>query len=178
MPKIKLDKELSAKFVGYLKLREAQKEAANALNREKTVVKNVFKDGIKNKQFLIGTYALAGGFRFDYNQTQSDVIDVEDFFKLYEAKEITREQLLKCISVQKAQVDNHVGSDVSLRLSTTKTGKEFDVRITELDIDAPKENVMVTPDVAAPTTRKIKPKVTAQAPAKTAIRRIKLSSKK
>lgn len=145
------------------------------MNREKTVIKNVFKDGIKNRQFPVGTYFVTGGFRFDYNQTTSDIIEVEDFFKLYEAKEITREQLLRCISVSKGAVDTHVGSDVTLKLAKPKIGKEFDVRISELDIDAPHENVIVTPLEQAPIVRKktqLKKPVSV-APAKTKIRRIK-----
>lgn len=145
------------------------------MNREKTVLKNIFKDGIKNRQFEVGTYIISGGYRFDYNQTSSDVIEVEDFFKLYENKEITREQLLKCISVAKGAVDTHVGSDVTLKLAIPKIGKEFDVRISELPIDAPEENVMVVPDAKVPIVRKKAPlrKPVSVAPAKPTIRRIK-----
>lgn len=178
MSKEKLSKELSAKFADYLKLRKAAKDTTNELNREKTVLKNFFKDGIKNRQFEVGTHVITGGYRFDYNQTQTDVIDVEDFFKLYEDGEITREQLLRCISVGKAAVDTHVGSDITLRLAQTKTGKDFDVRITELGIDDPREEVIVTPTAAIVRKKNPLKKPVAQAPAKPVIRRVRLSTKK
>ena len=180
MAKQKLDKELSAKFAEFLKLREAAKTANNAVNREKTVLKNVFKDGIKNRAMVIGTYVLHGGYRFDYSQTESSVIEPEDFLKLLEAGEITRDQFLRCISVQKGNVDTHVGSDVGLRLSKSKTGKEFDVRVSELDIDAPRESVLVVPDAEKPIVRKkpLSRKTTSLTPAKTSIKRVKIKTKK
>lgn len=176
MAKQPLPKELSAKFAEYLKLRKEAKESGNAQNRQKTVLKNIFKDGYKANQFRLGTHVILDGVRFDYNQTQSDYIDVEDFFKLYEEKKITREQLLKCISVGKGNVETHVGSDVALELTQSKTGKEFDVRVTDLPIDAPKESVIVIPEEAKRITRK-KVKPQQAAPAKATIRRLKPASR-
>lgn len=119
---------------------------------------------------------ITGGFRFDYNQTETEVIPPEDFLALYERGEITKEQFLKCISVGKANVDTHVGSDVTLKLSQTKIGKEFDVRVTELDIDAPREEVIVLPTPQVNIVRKKAPlkKPVQQTAAKPAVRRIKL----
>jgi len=180
MAKQKLDKTLSVKFAEYVKLREEAKEVTNKLNREKTVLKNIFKDGIKNRQFVVGTYIQHNGFQFDYNQTATDIIEPEDFVSLWESGQITKEQFLKCISVQKGAVDTHVGSDVTLSLSKTKTGKDFDIRIKELDIDTPKESVIVIPDTKnAPLARR-KPvrKPVAVAAAKPTIRRIRIKPKK
>lgn len=140
------------------------------------MIKNVFKSGIKNQQFQVGTYVLADGFRFDYSQTETEVIEPSDFFALYEKKQITREQFLKCISVRKGDVDTHVGSDVSLQLARSKIGKDFDVRVKMLDIDAPAERVMVTPDSQKPIVRsRIRPKASVSATAaKPTIRRVKI----
>lgn len=175
-----MNKELSVKFAEYLTLRDVAKDATNAVNRGKTVLKNVFKDGIKNQQFVIGTYALYGGYRFDYNQTESDIIETADFFALYESGQITRDQFLKCVSVQKGAVDTHIGSDVTLRLAKSRIGKEFDVRVTQLDIDSGNESVIAVPEVEQPIARKkqLSRRTVTTAPAKALIRRINIKTKK
>jgi len=161
-------------------LRDTAKDATNAVNRGKTILKNVFKDGIKNRQFVIGTYVLHGGYRFDYSQTESTVIEANDFLALYESGNITRDQLLKCVSVQKGSVDTYIGSDVALRLAKNKIGKEFDVRVTQLDIDSENESVVVVPETEQPIIRKrsLARNTKTTAPAKVLIRRIHIKTKK
>jgi len=180
MAKQKIGKELSEKFAEYLTLRDVAKDATNAVNRGKTVLKNVFKDGIKNSQFVIGTYVLHGGYRFDYSQTESEVIETNDFLTLYESGQITRDQFIKCVSVQKGSVDTYIGSDVTLRLVKNRIGKEFDVRITQLDIDSANESVIVVPEAEQPIIRKklFARNTKTTAPAKTLVRRINVKTKK
>ena len=180
MPRLKLEKELSSAFVDFLTLKKAASEATNAVNRQKTVLKNIFKERIKTGKWELGTYVEAAGTRFDYSVTEKEVIEPEDFLAMYENGDITKEQFLRCISVQKGSVDTHVGSDVTLKLANKVHGDSYDVRTSDMDIEDVSKEAVVTPSAPmVPKRRKKvggKPKAEAGAKPKL-MRRIRLKGK-
>lgn len=173
MPKEKLSNELRSLAIAYVNEKARAKEHTNAVNRLKTQLKNFFKERIIKKEWQLGTYAVTSGLRLDYSANESTYIDPEDFLEMYQKKKITKEQFLKCISVQKGAVSTHLGSDIALQLERETEGDKLDIRIKELSIDENNQDYLFVPQLAK--TPKVRRRVLGEKPkaAPTAAKRMK-----
>ena len=72
---------------------------------------------------------------FRYEAAESEKLDAEAILELYDNEEITREQFLRMINIDKTQAKNVLGGDLVAELTVTETGKTVDVRIRQLPIE-------------------------------------------
>ena len=93
------------------------------------------KDHWAKEQLPIGSYIHAGGQGFQYAATESSVIDPEEVMKLYEAKEISREQFINMIVINAPTAKNVLGGDQVADFTKTVVGNKVDVRMSALPVE-------------------------------------------
>ncbi|QXN72541.1 hypothetical protein RCKICKAPOO_75 [Rhodobacter phage RcKickapoo] len=82
------------------------------------------------------------------------MIDPEYILKLYEKKQITREQLLRVMSVGKADAASELGGDIVLAATVTKLGKKADIRMSDLPVERLNDEYILEADRANIPSRK------------------------
>ena len=179
MPKSQVSKELRASLEKLLEQQALKKEHTNAFNRLNTEVRNIFKARIQSNDWTLGTKIRFGGHEFAYDASDSTVIDPADLYTKLKDGEITEEQFLKCIKVNKSDVSTVLGSDVTLTLETPVKGENYSVRIKELPLDDKDDEYIAVPTATSikRKTRRSLGKVTSVKPIPTGTRKIKVKRK-
>jgi hypothetical protein len=139
MPKKQLPKQLKAEAAEYLKLDAASKEASNATNRQKTALRNAVKGFWATEGLPHGSYIVTNGLQIKYEAAESSKLSTEKVLELYEDGEITREQLIQLLNVDRTQANTILGGDIVASISYTEVGKKADIRIEKLPIERLKE---------------------------------------
>lgn len=111
------------------------KEAGNAANRQKTVLRNAIKDHWQREGLPIGSFARVAGFDIRYEANETSSIDAEKVMELYEAGEISREQFLRTLKVNATEAKNVLGGDQVAAFTVTEVGKSVDIRMDSLPIE-------------------------------------------
>jgi hypothetical protein len=154
MPKLKLSDDLKKLLDTFITEKRLASEHTNAKNRATTALRNHFKENVQTKQWPLGTQVAYGGSLIEYKPTDRTEILPEDFYKMLEDGEITKEQFLKCISVRKSDVATHVGSDVLLTLETPTEGDKYDIRVSDMPADDAKHEYVLVPVATGAIKRK------------------------
>ena len=135
MPKEKLPKPIADAALSYVKLAETAREATNAANRQKTVLKNEVKSHWITEKLPIGSYVRCGGFEFRYEGAETTTYDTEAILKAFEEGEITREAFLRIMKVDPKQLANVFGADQAADLTMTTVGDKLDIRVESLPVE-------------------------------------------
>lgn len=77
----------------------------------------------------IGSFIRSGGLDIKYEATENVKLDTEKVFALYENGEISRDQLLRMISISKSEAKKIIGGDQVAEFEITVTGDSADIRI-------------------------------------------------
>lgn len=152
--KHKLPPALKAAAKAFRDAYEKQREATNAATRCKTALRNAVKDEWVRRQLPTGSSVVVGGSEFTFAVTESEVIDPEFILKLYERKQITREQLLRVMSIGKADAASELGGDIVLAATVTKLGKKADIRMSDLPVERLNDEYILEADRANIPSRK------------------------
>lgn len=88
---------------------------------------------------------------FRYEAAESEKLDADAVLALYENEEITREQFLRMVNIDKTQAKNVLGGDQVAELTVKEIGNNVDVRIKQLPIEQ-------IDDEYVEVKRKVKPK--------------------
>lgn len=135
MPKLKVPEAIKEAVTQYTKLAAVSKEAGNAANRQKTVLRNSIKDHWQREGLPIGSFARVQGFDIRYEANETSSIDTEKVLELWEAGEITREQFLRTIKVQSTEAKNVLGGDQVAAFTVKEIGKSVDIRMDAVPIE-------------------------------------------
>lgn len=111
------------------------RDKTNEANRIKTELRNAIKNYWTAQQLPIGSFIRAGGMEFRYEANETTTLDAEAVLKMYEAKEITREQYLRMVSISKSEAKNVLGADMVADLEVTTVGDKIDVRMESLAVE-------------------------------------------
>lgn len=88
-----------------------------------------------SNQHPVGTFIRSGGLDIKYEASDSVKIDAEGVLKLYEADEITREQFVQMLNIDKTQAKKILGADQVMDLEIEVPGKDADIRVSDTPID-------------------------------------------
>ena len=83
----------------------------------------------------IGSFIRASGMEFRYEANETVTLDAAAVMALYEKGEVTRDQFLRMISIQRSEAKNVLGADVVADLEVTTVGDKMDVRIESLPVE-------------------------------------------
>lgn len=117
----------------YMALADDSKLATNALNRQETQLRNALV-AIVNKEALTAEDEVRlgeVGYRYDY--AVADKVPPEKLLEMLENEEITRQQFLDSITVQKADAERIIGSLIIGKLVEKVKGTKADVRRRKLE---------------------------------------------
>lgn len=130
-----LPPELKAVAIKFANAHSEAREKTNEANRIKTELRNSIKNYWTAQQLPIGSFIRAGGMEFRYEANETTTLDADAIMKMYENKEITREQFLRMVSISKSEAKNVLGADVVADLEVTTVGDKIDVRIDTLPVE-------------------------------------------
>jgi hypothetical protein len=98
-------------------------------------LRNLVKTYWSEQKLPIGSYIRIGGSEFRYEATETEKLDNEAILAMYENEEITRENFLKMINIDKVAAANALGGDVIADLTETVIGKKVDIRVLSLPVE-------------------------------------------
>lgn len=99
------------------------------------MLRNAVKAHWVSSGLPIGSFARSDGYEIRYEAASSEIIDADEIMKQYENGDITREQFLRMISIQKTEAKNVLGGDQVAELTVTEVGKKLDIRLTSLPVE-------------------------------------------
>lgn len=76
-----------------------------------------------------------GGVEYRYEATETSSIDVDAVLAMYDNEEITRDQMVRLIKVDKTQASQILGGDQVADLEVTVVGKVADIRTKDLPVE-------------------------------------------
>lgn len=114
---------------------EEAREIGNEANRQKTILRNTIKDFWIANKIPIGSYVHSGGKKYGYAAVSTTILDNDAVLALYDAQEISRDQFLRMLKVDRKQAQNVLGGDVVADMETTVVGDTVDVRISSLSVE-------------------------------------------
>lgn len=164
MSDISVSKKLLASIKKYMKMTGEAKEAGNAANRQKTVVKNDLVAFWQGKKLPAGTIIRVRDLELTYGPTDSEKFPIEKWLELYEQEDgvIDREQFLSALTVNKDKAKKILGEDQVAAMSEKVTGTRSDIRTSERtkgNIEG--SEVIIPPTVYAPRrTKKFRRRIT------------------
>ena len=135
MPKEKLPEAIAKEARVFVGLQEQAREATNAANRQKTVLKNAVKSHWINGGLPIGSYVRVAGHEFRYEGASQTTYDTDAILKAFEEGEITREAFLRIMKVDPTQLKNVFGADQAADLTMTTVGDKLDIRMESLPVE-------------------------------------------
>lgn len=135
MQKEKLPKKLKSEVREYVAVQRASKDAGNAANRQKTKLRNAIKAHWAENDLPIGSFVRCDGIDIKYEANESAKLPTEEILKMYEDEEITRDQLVRLLNVDRTQAKNILGGDVVADIEVKEVGKTVDIRVSETPID-------------------------------------------
>jgi hypothetical protein len=122
-------------LLALIEAKKKAREAVNAENKAKTVVRNIFKETIAAGAWELGTYVVIDDTKVDYSASDRYIIPAEALYEKVKKGEITLEKFLQCVSVNKDDVTKTLGSDVVLSTQVLVKGDKFDIRLSDLPTD-------------------------------------------
>lgn len=116
-------------------MQSAAKDASNTANRQKTVLRNAIKDHWQKHKLPIGSFLRSDGLEIKFEANETSAIDPERVLEQFEEGEITRDQLLRMLSINKTEAKNVLGGDQVADFTITTVGNKADVRIESLPVE-------------------------------------------
>lgn len=98
-------------------------------------MRNIVKDFWSKEKLPIGSYVRLGGEEYRFEAVESEVLDHDEILRRYDDEEISREQFLRMIKVDKKEAGNVLGGDEVADLTRTIVGKTVDIRVSSLPVD-------------------------------------------
>lgn len=123
----------------YKKLQDAAREASNAANREKTILRNAIKDYWEKNNLPIGSFIRCAGEQISYEANETEVLDETAIFQRYKNGEISEEAFLGLIKISITDARKALGADVVAKHTVKKVGAKLDVRFDDLPVENAKD---------------------------------------
>lgn len=111
-------------------------------------MRNEVKEQWKALGLPIGSYIHIAGLKFDYGATSKEIIDPDAILKMYEDEEITREQYLSMITVNKKPASTVLGGDLVAQHTIETVGDKADIRMEALPVEQEDEEFVYEKDKA------------------------------
>lgn len=121
--------------MSFVKAKEKAKDAGNAANREKTVLRNAVKEYWLKNSMPIGSFIRTGGMEFRYEATERETVNANYILTMFEEGKISRENFLACITASKSDVQTLLGGDIALAATKITTGDKADIRVSDLPVE-------------------------------------------
>ena len=90
-----------------------------------------------------GSYILTNGLKVKYEAAESEKLSTERIFEMLDDEEITRDQAIRMLNVDKTEATNILGGDIVADITYTEVGKKADIRIEKLPIEQLDEEAVV-----------------------------------
>lgn len=127
-------------------------EAGNIANRQKTVAKKAFVEFLNHENLPPGTIMRVEGIEYIVSASMSEKISAEKWYEKFKKKEMTKDQFLAAISVNKAEAGRIVGEDVVMSISEKIIGTSADLRRNVVD-ETLKGIKIIKPEVKTKKTK-------------------------
>lgn len=99
------------------------------------MLRNAVKDFWATEKLPHGSYIVTNGLQIKYEAASSEKLSTEKIIELYEDEEITRDQLINLLNVDRSQANIILGGDIVADITTVEVGKKADIRLDKLPIE-------------------------------------------
>jgi hypothetical protein len=139
------------KFLGTFKV--AARDVLNAENRQKTQARKALKALVAGEVIDLGDEIHVGEKAYSFDFAKSESVDRKALYALVKKGDVSIDDFLKCIYVNKEMASKLIGDHILLKITKTETGKNADIRSRDLDRPVERPRIVKKPLPPASKTK-------------------------